>query len=316
MKMILRTGPAVAGLGLFFGLLSGCGGSEGSSGGGSGGSNGVEESTTSQAEDSSSSGNAEASSDGEASTTGEGSGGSESGAEGSSTDGESSSTDGEGSGGATDAGESSSTDGEGEGTGGATDAGETSSTDGEGSGGSTQEGCPEQRPAAEAACEGSERECSYEGDCGNQTVVCREGQWRSVPSESDVAEPSCDSVAEAGFPENGDSCACLEELRCEFDDCGERGHITAVCNGESWTVEASACEVPRCGPGEGDSALFCEAEQVCVATQEGEEVNYACETNPCESETSCECASELCGDSQCQIREEGLVVACVVDGGN
>ena len=315
MKMILRTGPIAVGLGLYFGLLSGCGGTNGSSEGEPDGTTGSEESTTSQVEGSSTSGNAESGSDGESSTSGEssdgsgGSGGSESGGETSSTDGQQ-----EGSGGATD-GESSSTEGEG-GSGGATD-GESASTDGEGgSGGATNEGCPEERPEVEAGCEANGRQCTYEGDCGSRTMVCQEGQWRNQVSDSEAAAPSCESFAEGGYPHDGDSCACAGELRCVYNDCEERGRITAVCNEGTWTVEESVCEAPRCGPGEGDNALHCEDGEVCVANQAGDEVSYACEENPCEAETSCECAAALCGDTECQIREEGLVVACVAGGGD
>ena len=197
-------------------------------------------------------------------------------------------------------------------TGGTTASGGTTGTEGTttGSGGSGGGGCPLERPPEESACEPNELECSYVGDCGNSTLVCSDGHWSERASEA----RTCASFTHETFPQDGDSCACSPELRCEFLDCDGRGRLRAECNGTTWQVEAQPCEITPCGPETGEQPR-CGPDQICVVTAAGPGEGYTCEDNPCAHANlpnSCECARSVCPSDafECNMRENDTVLAC------
>lgn len=256
---------------------------------------------------------AEGSGGSDASTTSGGTGGTEQGSGGTEqTTGGSGGTGGEattgGSGGTGGEGTTGGSGGTEGGTGGA--SGGTGGASG-GTGGQAE--CPVERPAEDGECSPNELECSYTTDCGDALLVCSEGHWALAPS----LPPSCETFGAGNYPENGQACGCVGELRCQFLDCEDRGRIQAVCDGETWQVHTSSCESTPCGPQEGDAPLRCEAGQICVVVEAGgPAAQYHCDDNPClngDRANSCECAGSLCGDSEnivCEMREENTVVAC------
>ncbi len=202
------------------------------------------------------------------------------------------------------------------GTGGGGGAGGAGGVDGAGgavtaSGGSGGgDACPHERPADDSPCETDQLECPYAGDCGQELLVCTDGHWNRRTGEA----RTCASFTHETFPQDGDSCACTPELRCEFLDCDGRGRLVAQCNGDTWQVEAEPCEVRPCGPVTGEQPR-CAPEQICVAAQIGPGVSYTCKENPCAHSNlpnSCECARSVCPSDafECNMSDNDTVLEC------
>lgn len=201
------------------------------------------------------------------------------------------------------------------GSGGATSGGGSSNGGSAGSGGGTNQTCPEERPTANTECD-TVGVCNYGTGCEPDAMACEEGLWVEV-----TAEPiTCEDFGPGSYPENGDSCECLGDLRCQFLDCEGRGTIRASCNEGTWEVHDSDCVSRTCPPnGDGEDVATCAPGEICVASHGGLAITYGCEANPCADsrlQNSCECGRSLCPESdawRCEMQEDATVLACICD---
>jgi hypothetical protein len=187
---------------------------------------------------------------------------------------------------------------------------------GGGSGGGNNETCPAERPIGNTECD-AVGVCDYGEACVRDLMACDGGLWVQIEPEP---RPTCEDFGVGSYPENGQSCECLGDLRCQFLDCDARGTIRAACVEGTWQVEASDCVNRPCAAEAGEDVLMCEPGEVCVAVWEGGPgATYECEPHPCADarrQNTCECARALCPDSdayRCEMQEEATVVACLCD---
>lgn len=175
-------------------------------------------------------------------------------------------------------------------------------------GGPTSE-CPAERPSQGAACDFTGSQCNYAVDkCSSVGFQCALGVWSQV-IQGDGASYDCNSFQAPNLPHDGDSCECLGQLDCTFDDCADRGQLHAICDSTTWHVKEAACPRQPCGPG----TLSCGVGDVCVI-HTGFAPTFVCEPNECarlSKPLACDCAASACSVSeQCAIDSGAVACLC------
>jgi len=99
--------------------------------------------------------------------------------------------------------------------------------------------CPGEQPNQGDHCNyDNSQYCIYPIDkCSSVGFECFKSIWLQVP-QLDGASYDCNSF---NAPKDGDSCECLGQLDCLYNDCAGRGQIHAVCDNTSWQVEEVPC---------------------------------------------------------------------------
>ena len=168
--------------------------------------------------------------------------------------------------------------------------------------------CPVEPPSQLAPCNFVVGQCNYAIDkCSSASFECLNGAWFQAPRVGG-ASYDCASFQAPNLPKDGDSCECLGQLDCTFNDCADRGQLHAICDNATWHVKESACAGPPCGP-----SSSCALGDICIV-HVGFGPTFSCVPNECarlSKPVSCDCAGSACAKSEgCSIDSGALVCSC------
>ena len=169
-------------------------------------------------------------------------------------------------------------------------------------------GCPLDMPAQGDSCDSEGLSCPYD-KCCPVYASCSGGVWNL--EYTNCAIPSCPVDA----PQTGEDCTCMEGQLCGWGNCADgmsTAEISAQCVANTDGTSTWQTDSKQCVAGVSCGMMTCLPGQICVSSESGIALNYACSDDPCAPNAlDCTCAASLCGGNLCTVTDQqNVYCAC------